>query len=95
MQPLAEVGRSEEAVLLCDMSHDGPCVWPGYLGTEGNVRDAAPSTDMSSESPIVDTGDAPNEVAAAALKTETDEDHEAEDELAAAALATETAESEG
>lgn len=34
MQPLIEIARTEESLLLCDLSHEGPCVWPGYLGWE-------------------------------------------------------------
>ena len=34
IQPLVEVGRNAESLLLCDLTHEGPCVWPGYLGVE-------------------------------------------------------------
>lgn len=34
IQPLQEVGRTGSEVLLCDLSHDGPCIWPQYAGRE-------------------------------------------------------------
>jgi hypothetical protein len=38
VQPLVEVGRTSEAVLLCDRSHEGPCIWPGYIAVEEDAR---------------------------------------------------------
>ncbi|CAN5659050.1 hypothetical protein BH09CHL1_BH09CHL1_14920 [soil metagenome] len=34
VRKLTEVGRNAESILLCDLGHPGPCVWPGYLGLE-------------------------------------------------------------
>lgn len=36
VQRLMEVSRTAESLLLCDLSHEGPCIWPGYLGSESS-----------------------------------------------------------
>jgi hypothetical protein len=48
VQPLLEVGRTAESLLLCDLSHEGPCVWPGYLGVEAGKHLQENATDAES-----------------------------------------------
>lgn len=43
VRKLTEVGRTAESLLLCDLSHPGPCVWPEHLGREPAQMVSAPA----------------------------------------------------
>jgi hypothetical protein len=44
VRKLTEVGRTANAILLCDLGHPGPCVWPEYLGLEPAQMVYAPTS---------------------------------------------------
>jgi hypothetical protein len=94
MQPLAEVGRSEGTVLLCDLSHDGPCVWPGYLGTEENRQATPPPKDATPAPTVVDLRDEENEAPAATATSGAIEDDDVTNEMEDAGSGTEPDEDE-